>query len=145
MAYFNRSSVSSCNHPLAKGDSDDIPVPQALVDRIKVNNIIFQMKCSSQCTDHDKQSCKYCQSQEGIITEKLFLRSCKNRLEQNLLSSKVENHLLKQNSVTLIGNIAADLPKPSDKPNLIWQRLLKNEQHSTSDTNTIELLYQAQN
>jgi len=121
-------------HPLAKGDMDDISVPQALVDRLKLNNIILQMKCSSHCNVHDSKSCDYCQSQEGKISKHHFLRNSTNRLERSLVSTKVERHLLNQNSLTLTGKIAAELPRPSDNPELIWQRLLRKNKPSISDT-----------
>ena len=119
---------SYTKHPLAKGDFDNAAVPKALVDRIKVSNILLQMKACSMRSMHDKNLCKFCQCQEGKIMERDFLRSRKNKLEENLISSKVENHLLRNNSVTLIGNIAANLPRPSDNPDLIWRKLLKDAQ-----------------
>ena len=112
-------------HPLLKSSLDDIPVSQTLIDRLKVQNLILQMRNTSKQSLHDIQTCESCQFQEGEITKQLFIRKNKNFLDEKIISAKIENHLLKHNSLTLIGDIAASLPKPNENRDVVWNKLLR--------------------
>ena len=112
-------------HPLLLFDIDHTEVPQGLVDRIKVNNILSEMRKGAKEQLHDVQTCNSCQCQEGEVMKMNFIRKCTNILNRQTLNSKIDNHLLENNSVSLIGQLAADLPRPTENSNVIWKKLLK--------------------
>ena len=121
-------SQFSSTHPLAKGDFDDAPVPPVLLEKIKVNNVILRMNQGVKAKTHDCKSCLSCLNQEGNIREQEFLRKLKNKLDEENINKKLENHMLKHNTVTLVGEIAASLPKLSEDRDVIWNKLLKDTQ-----------------
>jgi len=104
-------------------------VSKTLVDRLFAENMVRDMKNINKRELHDPNLCAECRVAEGRIHKKQFLRSKINMLENPLVDRRVEEFLLKENTVTMVGEIAALLPKPMDDRHEIWQRFMK---HSVS-------------
>lgn len=121
---FSKSLISLNKHPL-KTSLNSTPVSQALIDRLKIQTMINNMKNESKESLHNVETCQNCHIQEGDILKQQFLRKCQNTLDRQAISVKIENHMLRHNSVSLIGDIAATLPKPSESSDVIWNKLLQ--------------------
>ena len=61
---------------------------------------------------------------EGDIRQKDFLQKNIRKLQKARIDQKIEEHLIKYNTVSVIGDIAASLPKHTMQSNLVWERLL---------------------
>ncbi|XP_041374213.1 clumping factor A-like [Gigantopelta aegis] len=86
----------------------------AILERLKLANIMEHMKKLSQMEIHDVLKCKKCRKQQQIIDEakhrRRFLEHYSRRLQSENMDEKVQQHLIKMNSVNLIGQIVAERP-----------------------------------
>ncbi|CAK8675165.1 unnamed protein product [Clavelina lepadiformis] len=97
---------------------------KTMLDCVRLNNILVQAHKQSTVKLHNPKKCQKCDKHEGKIIEKHFLRKKVNLLEERIMPIKIDKHLLKHNSITLIGDIALDLPKPCQAKEDIWQRFM---------------------
>ncbi|XP_033120408.1 uncharacterized protein C8orf48 homolog [Anneissia japonica] len=79
-----------------------------------------------EVVEHDVKTCPVCVKAKEKITEKQFVSRRKTLLQNKLIEDKIQRHLVCKNSLDLIGELAASLPKPSDDPQEIWRRLLNS-------------------
>ncbi|XP_063793287.1 uncharacterized protein C8orf48 homolog [Pseudophryne corroboree] len=98
------------------------PVPQELMNRLRLQSIKEAMKQAMQIEMHDPVSCPDCRIKQAELAECHFVRMKKTKLETDLLHKKMEEYTYSTNLVSCIGEIHQSLPKPSDECITIWQR-----------------------
>jgi hypothetical protein len=65
------------------------------------------------------------------LSKQAYIRSKMNQIKVNNQRELIENHeMFYADSIMLIGDLAKCLPKPSDPPEIIWDRFLKKETSS---------------
>ncbi|XP_078496240.1 uncharacterized protein C8orf48 homolog isoform X3 [Lissotriton helveticus] len=100
--------------------------PSALVNRMYLNNIMATMKQAKEIKIHEPSKCPDCLAKKAKLAKFDFIRRRKTAVEVILLEEKLEEQLYLKDSITLIGEIHRTLPKLSDDPQLVWQRLLES-------------------
>ncbi|XP_078658119.1 uncharacterized protein LOC144903625 [Branchiostoma floridae x Branchiostoma belcheri] len=118
-------ALSKKNPPSADAQSTDSSVPRGLVDRIKLDTMMLDMKRGAKAKVHNPRTCRSCVKRQGALQQQEFVKKSRANVERKLIDAKVENHLINHNSLTLIGEIARTLPRPTDDPNDVWARLMK--------------------
>lgn len=94
-----------------------------LVNRLHLQNIKETMKQLAGAEMHQPSRCPHCQKKKAELAEDAFLRRKKTLLENVLLEEKLEERIYTKDSLTLIGEIHKSLPKLSEDPRDIWQKL----------------------
>lgn len=109
------------------GTSDvNSAAPSSLVNRMYLNNIMATMKQAKEMRIHEPSKCPDCLAKRAKLAKIDFIRRRKTAVEVILLQEKLEEQLYLKDSITLIGEIHRTLPKLSDDPQLVWQRLLES-------------------
>ncbi|XP_069066613.1 uncharacterized protein C8orf48 homolog [Pleurodeles waltl] len=110
-----------------KADTSDVnsAAPSALVNRIYLNNLRETVKQVKELKMHEPSKCPDCLAKKANLAKIDFIRRRKTAVEEVLLQEKLEEQLYLKDSITLIGEIHRTLPKLSDDPQLVWQRLLE--------------------
>ena len=116
------SSASNIQNPGKNYDPDsDMILP--ILRKVEMDNFKRCTKRMVSTPLHDPNSCMKCQKLEGDIIRKDYLQKNIRKLQKARIDQKIEEHLIKYNTVSVIGNIASDLPKPTMPSNLVWERL----------------------
>ncbi|KAL3879131.1 hypothetical protein ACJMK2_031442 [Sinanodonta woodiana] len=105
----------------------DYGLDPAIIERLKLKNIMICMEDASKIDVHDPRICRECRSHKKIVDQKeakkLFVDSKKQQIQNQVMDEKVEQHLLKMNSVSVIADLATILPKFTDDRQSIQDRL----------------------
>eukprot|EP00058_Branchiostoma_floridae_P017028 XP_002602516.1 hypothetical protein BRAFLDRAFT_93823 [Branchiostoma floridae] len=110
-------------------------VPQGLVDRVRVETMMLDMKRGAKAKVHNPSTCRSCVKRKGALLQEEFLKRSRANVERKMIDTKVEQHLITHDSLTLIGEIARTLPRPTDDPNDVWERLMKGNVTLKEDKN----------
>lgn len=102
-------------------------VAEELVNRLKTENLLNFSKSANSEALHDPRTCQKCKKVEGKILEAKFLKHHATKVESRMLDRKIDDVIHTMDTVFMIGQLAASLPKHSDSPEKIWARLLHNE------------------
>eukprot|EP00062_Callorhinchus_milii_P001135 gi/632935900/ref/XP_007891694.1/ PREDICTED: uncharacterized protein C8orf48 homolog [Callorhinchus milii] len=103
-------------------------VPRQLVNRVHRKCILDTVRQAMETDMHQPSKCPGCLAKKAELAEVNFLRVKKLQLEGAFLQEKLEEHLYLRDSLTLIGEILKDLPKPSDDTDVVWKRLIQRRQ-----------------
>ncbi|XP_066298004.1 uncharacterized protein C8orf48 homolog [Branchiostoma lanceolatum] len=103
----------------------DSSVPQGLVDRVRLDTMMLDMKRGAKAKVHNPSTCRSCVKRQGALLQEEFLKRSRANVERKMIDTKVEQHLITHDSLTLIGEIARTLPRPTDNPDDVWARLMK--------------------
>ncbi|XP_064015388.1 uncharacterized protein C8orf48 homolog isoform X2 [Pogoniulus pusillus] len=98
-------------------------VPDQLMSRIHLENIRETVKQVTEAEIHQSSVCPDCQKKEAELAEIAFLRRKKVLMENALIKDKLEEQTYSRNLITLLGEALRNLPKPSEDPRNLWQRL----------------------
>ncbi|XP_078576090.1 uncharacterized protein LOC144861874 [Branchiostoma floridae x Branchiostoma japonicum] len=109
--------------------------PQGLVDRVRVDTMMLDMKRGAKAKVHNPSTCRSCVKRQGALLQEEFLKRSRANVERKMIDAKVEEHLITHDSLTLIGEIARTLPRPTDDPNDVWERLMKGSVTLKEDKN----------
>ncbi|XP_040179888.1 uncharacterized protein C8orf48 homolog [Rana temporaria] len=93
------------------------------MNRLQMQNINETMKQVIRAKMHDPASCPDCIHKQAELAQSQFVRMRSTKLEADLIKMKLEEYPYKKDLMTCIGEIHQTLPKPSDGPSAIWQRL----------------------
>ncbi|KAM9127024.1 uncharacterized protein C8orf48 homolog [Pangshura tecta] len=127
----SKQSNSSKHKDLQHGFTSEKPVtgdlnrtiPDQLVNRIHLKNISETMKQVKETKLHQPSQCHDCKKKWTELAKMTFLRQKKTLVENALFQDKLEEQIYVKDSLTLIGEIHKNLPKLSEDPRIIWQRL----------------------
>ncbi|XP_060612168.2 uncharacterized protein C8orf48 homolog [Anolis sagrei] len=119
---YKNQSHRRTSEKLTMGDINCI-VPDQLVNRLRLKNIKETLKQLAEIEIHQPSRCPHCVEKRAELAESDFLRRRKVLMEKVLLQEKLEDYMYTRDSLTLIGEIHQTLPKLSDDPRHIWQRL----------------------
>ena len=117
----NNDKTSQCTGACRYQESD---IMVSIVNRVEMNNFLAHTKRLSNSTLHDPELCKRCLKLEGIIKQNNFIKANINKLKKVCIDKEIDNHLVMYNSISLIGDLAANLPKPTTSADIIWENLL---------------------
>ncbi|XP_051486532.1 uncharacterized protein C8orf48 homolog [Apus apus] len=98
-------------------------VPDHLMNRIHLKNIRETLKQVTEAEIHDSSVCPDCQKKEAELAQVAFLRRKKVLMESALTQEKLEEQIYSRDGLTLLGEALRSLPKPSEDPRNLWQRL----------------------
>ncbi|XP_046377728.1 uncharacterized protein LOC124149925 [Haliotis rufescens] len=88
----------------------------ALMDRLKLDNLIHKMKKLSSQEVHDVHKCKPCRKQQRKLEEaearQHFLNYHHHRLQARDVDARVDSHLTRMTSINLIGELVQMFPRP---------------------------------
>uniref|UniRef100_A0A452GWN2 Uncharacterized protein n=1 Tax=Gopherus agassizii TaxID=38772 RepID=A0A452GWN2_9SAUR len=132
----SKQSNSSKHKDLQHGFTSEKPVtgdlnctiPDQLVNRIHLKNISETMKQVKETKLHQPSQCHDCKKKWTELAKITFLRQKKTLVENALFQDKLEEQIYVKDSLTLIGEIHKNLPKLSEDPRIIWQRLNEKRQ-----------------
>ncbi|XP_029463570.1 uncharacterized protein C8orf48 homolog isoform X2 [Rhinatrema bivittatum] len=99
--------------------------PGQLMNRVQLKNIQETMKKVADIKMHQPSKCPDCCRKKGELAKIEFLRRRKTAMQTILLREKIEEEIFVRDSLTLIGEIHQTLPRLSEDPKIIWQRLFK--------------------
>ncbi|XP_036425109.1 uncharacterized protein C8orf48-like [Colossoma macropomum] len=110
----------------------DQSVPVRFIFTLKLKTFREEMKKGAEQDFHEPSRCRACLAEQADLAMNYFIRKKKNQLQAQLLEERIQSHLYNKDTGCLLGEILKDLPKPSDDPSEIWQRLLSTERlHET--------------
>ncbi|XP_054244843.1 uncharacterized protein C8orf48 homolog [Indicator indicator] len=98
-------------------------VPDQLMNRIHLENIRETVKQVTEAEIHRSSVCPACQKKEAELAKVAFLRRKKVLMESALIQDKLEEQIYCRDVITLLGEALRNLPKPSEDPKDLWQRL----------------------
>ncbi|XP_071949758.1 uncharacterized protein [Antedon mediterranea] len=102
-----------------------LPITKKRLEEMKIENIRHKMKKKlDKVIEHDVNSCPACIKAQEVLAQKQFINAKKTHLQNKLIDERIQKHLETLNSVSLIGELAANLPKLSDDPKQVWSLLL---------------------
>nr|XP_020734127.1 uncharacterized protein C8orf48 homolog isoform X2 [Odocoileus virginianus texanus] len=104
-------------------------VPDELLNRIYFKNMRTTSKQVGTAKQHISSRCPDCIRKRAELAQAAFLRQKKTLLESLLLQEKIDEHLYTKDFLTLIREAHQSLPRLSDDPRRIWERL--NEKRKT--------------
>ncbi|XP_061301833.1 uncharacterized protein C8orf48 homolog isoform X2 [Pezoporus flaviventris] len=108
-----------------KPDTNDLSciVPDGLMNRIRLKNIGETVKQVTETRIHDPSVCPDCQEKEAELAKITFCRRKKVLMESALIQEKLEEQIYLRDTFTLLGEALRSLPKPSEDPRNLRQRL----------------------
>ncbi|XP_033919331.1 uncharacterized protein C8orf48 homolog [Melopsittacus undulatus] len=106
-------------------DTNDLSciVPDGLMNRIRLKNIRETVKQVTEAQIHDPSVCPDCQEKEAELAKITFCRRKKVLMESALIQEKLEEQFYFRDTLTLLGEALGSLPKPSEDPRNLRQRL----------------------
>ncbi|XP_030066506.1 uncharacterized protein C8orf48 homolog [Microcaecilia unicolor] len=102
-------------------------VPARLMSRVQLKNLQETMKQLAGIKMHQPSKCADCCRKKGELAKIEFVRRRKTAMQTALLQEKIEEAMFVKDSITLIGEIHQTLPKLSEDPKVIWQRLFQRD------------------
>ncbi|KAJ7310571.1 hypothetical protein JRQ81_007528 [Phrynocephalus forsythii] len=109
-------------------------VPDQLANRIYLKNLKETVKQIAETEMHEPSQCFPCTEKRAELAKFAFLRRRKTMMEEFLLREKLEDLMYSKDSLTLIGEIHRTLPKLSDHPKILWEKLNKRCLKASSAT-----------
>ncbi|XP_077163814.1 uncharacterized protein C8orf48 homolog [Paroedura picta] len=94
-----------------------------LVNRLYLKNFKEIVKQLAEMEMHQPSQCPECEKKRAELAEEAFLRRKRTLLEGGFLQDKLEEHIYTKDALVLIGEIHQSLPKLSEDPGNIWQKL----------------------
>lgn len=113
-------------------DALDCAVPDELLNRIYLKNMMATLKQVATAKQHISSRCPDCNRKRAELAQSAFLKRRKTVLESLLLQEKIDEHLHTKDFITRIGEAHRDLPRLSDDPRIIWKRLKEKSQKRDS-------------
>ncbi|XP_030305219.1 uncharacterized protein C8orf48 homolog isoform X2 [Calypte anna] len=98
-------------------------VPEQLMNRLHLINIRETLKQVAEAQIHDSSVCPDCQEKKAELAKISFLRRKQFLLKSALTQQKLEEQMYSRDVLTLLGEALRSLPKPSEDPRSLWQRL----------------------
>ncbi|XP_060106045.1 uncharacterized protein C8orf48 homolog [Heteronotia binoei] len=98
-------------------------VPNRLVNRLQLKNFQGAMKQLAETEMHQPLHCPECEKKRAELARETFLRQKRTLMEGVLLQAKLEEHIYTKDALVLIGEIHQSLPKLSEDPGNVWQKL----------------------
>uniref|UniRef100_A0A4W2BZY2 Uncharacterized protein n=1 Tax=Bos indicus x Bos taurus TaxID=30522 RepID=A0A4W2BZY2_BOBOX len=98
-------------------------VPDELLNRIYFKNMRTTPKQVGTAKQHISSRCPDCIRKRAELAQSAFLKQKKTLLESLLLQEKIDEHLHTQDFLTLVREAHQSLPRLSDDPRRIWERL----------------------
>ncbi|KAL7863427.1 hypothetical protein SRHO_G00124110 [Serrasalmus rhombeus] len=112
----------------------DQNVPVQFICTLKLKTFREEMKKGAEQDFHEPFRCRACLAKQADLAMNYFIKKKMNQLQAQLLDERIQSHLYNKDTVCLLGEILKDLPKPSDDPGEIWQRLLSTERWTLHET-----------
>ncbi|KAL6479652.1 hypothetical protein MHYP_G00106850 [Metynnis hypsauchen] len=109
-------------------------VPVRFMCTLKLKTFREEMKKGAEQDFHEPFRCRACLAKQADLALNYFIRKKTNQLRAQLLDERIQSHLYNKDTVCLLGELLKDLPKPSDDPCEIWQRLLSAERWTLHET-----------
>ncbi|XP_059992280.1 uncharacterized protein C8orf48 homolog [Lagenorhynchus albirostris] len=109
-------------------DALNCTVPDELLNRIYFKNMRTTPNEVVTAKQHISSRCPNCNRKRAELAQSAFLKQKKTSLESLLLQEKIDEHLHMKDFLTLIGEIHQSLPRLSDDPRIIWERLKEKSQ-----------------
>ncbi|KAJ1066725.1 hypothetical protein K5549_006277 [Capra hircus] len=113
-------------------------VPDELLNRIYFKNMRTPKQVGT-AKQHISSRCPDCIRKRAELAQSAFLKQKKTLLESLLLQEKIDEHLNTKDFLTLVREAHQSLPRLSDDPRRIWERL--NERKVKLDTLVFERSY----
>lgn len=110
-------------------------VPDELLNRIYFKNMRTPKQVGT-AKQHISSRCPDCIRKRAELAQSAFLKQKKTLLESLLLQEKIDEHLNTKDFLTLVREAHQSLPRLSDDPRRIWERL--NERKVKLDTLVFE-------
>ncbi|XP_062932622.1 uncharacterized protein C8orf48 homolog [Cynocephalus volans] len=109
-------------------DALNCTVPDELLNRMYFKNIRTRAKQVAAAKQHISSQCPSCNRKRAELAQCAFLKQKKILLESHLLEKKIDEHLHTKDFLTRVGEAHQDLPRLSDDPRIIWERLNEKSQ-----------------
>lgn len=93
-------------------EQDEV-VPTTWIDLLQVKTLQAKLEALATGPMHDPNKCVSCREATDIVEQKTVLRSLLLRAQRPLIQEKIDHHLVMNNSISLIGELARSLQKPS--------------------------------
>ncbi|KAK2509527.1 hypothetical protein MC885_021115 [Smutsia gigantea] len=111
----------------SKADALNYSVPDELFNRIYFKNM-RTTKLAATVKQHISSRCPSCNRKRAELAQSAFLTQKKTLLETFLLQKKIDEHLHTKDFLTFIGEAYQGLPRLSDDPRIIWERMKEKSQ-----------------
>lgn len=115
------------NAEASKTDALNCSVPDELLNRIYLKNM-RTTKVVATVKQHISSQCPSCNRKRAELAQSAFLTRKKTLLETFLLQKKIDEHLHTKDFLTFIGEAHQGLPRLSDDPQIIWERIKEKSQ-----------------
>ncbi|KAM5264322.1 uncharacterized protein C8orf48 homolog [Ctenodactylus gundi] len=106
-------------------DALNSSVPDELLSRIYFENMRATLKQMAAAKQHISSQCSDCNRKRAELAQSAFLKQKKTLLESGLLQEKIDEYLHTTDFLTHIREAHLGLPRLSDDPRIIWERLKK--------------------
>ncbi|XP_052792539.1 uncharacterized protein LOC128226617 isoform X2 [Mya arenaria] len=107
----------------------DYGIPESVMERLRIKNIISAMEKAANEPIHEPRKCPQCSYRKTDLdtedAERKFVTAQTMRLKNKIMDNRVEEHIIKMNTVSLVAELARDLPRHSEKPEKILDKLLE--------------------
>ncbi|KAL4230820.1 hypothetical protein ACF0H5_011194 [Mactra antiquata] len=107
----------------------DYGITDSVLERAKITNIMSAMKRAAEEEIHEPKKCPECRELKSRLdaedAERKFVTTQARRLKNKIMDARVEEHLLKMNSISMIAELARTLPKHSERPEKILDKLFE--------------------
>lgn len=124
--------VADRPHPFARKTSTkitDYGLSPIILEKMKIKRTLSAMDKAAREEFHEPKNCKTCREKkaelDALEAERLFTQSRAKTLQNKIIDAQIEEHLLKMNSVSLIADIARSLPRASEEPEKILDKLFE--------------------
>lgn len=107
-------------------------VPDGLMNRIRLKNFRETIKQVTEAQVHKSSLCPDCKKKKAELAEIAFLRQKKILMERALLREKLEEQIYSRDVLKLIGETLRSLPKLSEDPRNLWQKLKGKAEGTTA-------------
>ncbi|XP_038055736.1 uncharacterized protein C8orf48 homolog [Patiria miniata] len=109
----------------SSNDHSGILINREVIDRLKIENLLSTMKkAASIATTSGTDSCQHCQESQTAALRRDFIRHRTSRLGNELTERRLDWLLSTQDPLTAVGDLARELPKPTDDPQELWDRMM---------------------
>lgn len=118
----DHSSRTETVRPEMKGH----PISNGIIERLKMENLIHSMREVTKIPDTiSLQDCQVCRRMQKDNLERSLIQDKVRHLKNKLTEEKYQKYITEMDPVSQVGAIAAGLPKATDPPEEIWNKLLE--------------------
>ncbi|XP_069129701.1 uncharacterized protein C8orf48 homolog isoform X2 [Argopecten irradians] len=118
----------------------DYGINPALMDRLKLKNFIKRMEIAAKEEIHDPRRCKDCRTHQlkmdAAAAERNFVREKTRYIRQEIIEDRIQSHLIQMSSLSLIGELARSLPRATQDPEDVLEKMNKGLMLSKSISKT---------